>query len=288
MRYQGNKLNPSKFSRSQIPFFLVLIPLAFVFMLPIVYIFVTAFKPLDELFAFPPKFFVSHPSLINFQNLFQAAGTSSIPLSRYIFNSLLVTVAVVFLSVLISTMAAFALSKMHFKFKNTIFEINNLALMFVATAVTIPRYLTISSVGILDTYWAHILPQIAMPVCLFLIKQLVDGVPNSLIEAAQLEGAGSFKVYRKIILPLIKPAIATGAILVFQNVWNNIETSSLFTSSEGVRTLAFYMNTLSTAGTVQGQGMAAAAALIMFIPNLLLFVVMQSSVMNTMAHSGLK
>ena len=181
----GTRVNPKKFHKNQIPFYLYLIPIAIFMGLPIVYIINHAFKPMDELFAFPPKFFVSHPSLINFQNLFQAAGTSSIPLSRYVFNSLLVTAAVVFLSVLISTMAAFALSKMHFKLKNTIFEVNNLALMFVATAVTIPRYLTISNLGILDPYWAHIPPQVAMPVCLFLIKQFVDGVPNSLIEAAQ-------------------------------------------------------------------------------------------------------
>ena len=284
----GTRVNPKKFHKNQIPFYLYLIPIALFMGLPIVYIINHAFKPMDELFAFPPRFFVQHPSLINFQNLFQAAGSSSIPFTRYVFNSLVVTIAVVGLSVLISTMAAFALSKMKFRFKNPIFEINNLALMFVATAVTIPRYLTISQVGILDTYWAHILPQVAMPVCLFLIKQFVDGVPNSLIEAAQLEGAGSWKIYYKIIRPLIKPAIATGSILVFQNVWNNIETSNLFTTSEGIKTLAFYMNTLSTAGSVQGQGMAAAASLIMFIPNLLLFVVMQSSVMNTMAHSGLK
>ena len=288
MAVGGTKVNPKKFHKDQIPLYLYLIPIAAFMGAPILYIVNHAFKPMDELFAFPPRFFVTNPSLINFQNLFKTTAGSTIPISRYIFNSLIVCLAVVFLSILLSTMAGFALSKMKFKFKNTIFEINNLALMFVATAVTIPRYLTISSLGILDTYWAHILPQVAMPVCLFLIKQFVDGVPDSLLEAAQLEGASTFKIYRKIILPLIKPAIATGAILVFQNVWNNIETSSLFTSSEGVRTLAFYMNTLSTAGTVQGQGMAAAAALIMFIPNLLLFIIMQSSVMNTMAHSGLK
>ncbi len=288
MAIGGTKVNPKKFHKNQIPILLYLIPIAVFMGLPIVYIINHAFKPMDELFAFPPKFFVSHPSLINFRNLFQAAGTSSIPLSRYVFNSLVVTVAVVFLSVLISTMAAFALSKMKFKLKNAIFGMNNLALMFVATAVTIPRYLTISNLGILDTYWAHILPQVAMPVCLFLIKQFIDGVPNSLIEAAQLEGAGSFTIYRKIIIPLTKPAIATGAILAFQSVWTNVETSNLFTSAEGIRTLPFYMNTLTSVGSVPAQGMAAAAALIMFIPNLLLFVVMQSSVMNTMAHSGLK
>ena len=288
MAISGIKVNPSKFNRNQIPLYLYLVPLAVVMGAPIVYIICHAFKPMDELYAFPPKFFVSHPSLINFQNLAQTAAGSSVPISRYIFNSFVVTVAVVVLSILISTMAGFALSKMNFKMKNTIMEINNIALMFVATAVVIPRYLTISFTGILDTWFAHILPLIAMPVCLFLIKQFMDGIPNSLIEAAQLEGAGSFTIYRKIILPMVKPAIATGAILAFQAVWNNVETSNLFTSTESIRTLAFYMNTLSGVGTVQGQGMAAAAALIMFLPNLILFIIMQSNVMNTMAHSGLK
>lgn len=288
MAVGGTKVNPRRFHKNQIPLYLYLVPIAVFMGAPIVYIVNHAFKPMDELYAFPPRFFVSNPSWINFQNLFQTAAGSSIPISRYVFNSLLVTLAVVFLSIVISTMAGFALSKMRFRLKTPIFEVNNLALMFVATAVTIPRYLTISFLGILDTYWAHILPLVAMPVCLFLIKQFIDQVPGSLIEAAQIEGANAFAVYRRIILPMIKPAIATGAILAFQAVWNNVETSNLFTTSEGVRTLSFYMNTLSSVGTVQGQGMAAAAALVMFIPNLLLFVIMQSNVMNTMAHSGLK
>ncbi len=288
MAVGGTKVNPSKFHTNQIPMYVYLLPIAVLMGAPIIYIINHAFKPMDELYAFPPKFFVSHPSTINFQNLFQQAAGSTIPFSRYVFNSLVVTVAVVVLSIMISTMASFALSKMRFRLKNVMMEINNIALMFVPTAVVIPRYLTISTIGILDTWWAHILPLIAMPVCLFLIKQFMDQVPDSLLEAAQLEGAGSFKIYLRIILPMVKPAIATGAILAFQQVWNNTETSNLFTSSESIRTLAFYMNTLSGVGTIQGQGMAAAAALIMFLPNLILFIVMQSNVMNTMAHSGLK
>lgn len=288
MAINGSKVNPKKFHKNQIPFYLYLVPVAAFMGLPIIYIINHAFKPMDELFAFPPKFFVNHPSLINFQNLFQQAAGSTIPISRYVFNSLVVTVAVVLLSVLISTMAGFALSKMKFKLNKVIFEANNIALMFVATAVTIPRYLTINALGILDTYWAHILPLIAMPVCLFLIKQFIDGVPNALLEAAQLEGANTWTIYLKIVLPMVKPAIATGAILTFQSVWNNVETSNLFTSTESIRTLSFYMNTLSGVGTVQGQGMAAAASLIMFVPNLVLFIILQSNVMDTMAHSGLK
>lgn len=288
MAITGSRTNPKKFSKRQIPIYLYMIPIAVFMGAPILYIINHAFKPMDELFAFPPRFFVSNPSLINFTNLFTAAAGSSIPISRYLFNSLLVTVVVVLCSVLFSTMAGFALSKLKFRLKSAIFEINNAALMFVPVAVTIPRYLTISAGGILDTYLAHILPLLAMPVGLFLIKQFIDQIPNSLLEAAQLEGASAFTVYRRIVLPMIRPAVATGAILAFQQVWNNIETSSLFTSSESIRTLAFYMNTLTKVDTVAGQGMAAAASLIMFVPNLILFIILQSSVMNTMAHSGLK
>lgn len=288
MAIGGNRVNPRKFQRNQIPFYLYLIPIAVFMGLPILFIISHAFKPMDELFAFPPRFLVSNPSLDNFRNLLRVAAGSNIPVSRYVFNSLLVTLVVVLGSVIISTMAGFALSKLKFRFKKPLFELNNLALMFVPVAVTIPRYLTISTLGILDTYLAHILALLAMPVGLFLIKQFIDQVPDSLMEAAQIEGANAFTVYRKVVIPLIKPAIATGAILSFQMVWNNLETSALFTSSENIRTLSFYMNTLTQVGTVQGQGMAAAASLVMFIPNLVLFIIMQSSVMNTMAHSGLK
>ena len=288
MAISGNRVNPRRFHKNQIPFYLYLIPVAVFMGLPIVFIISHAFKPMDELFAFPPRFLVSNPSLDNFRNLLRTAAGAGIPLSRYVFNSLVVTLSVVLGSVIMSTMAGFALSKLNFRLKKPLFELNSLALMFVPVAVTIPRYLTITAMGILDTYWAHILSLLAMPVGLFLIKQFIDQVPDSLLEAAQIEGANAFTVYRKVVIPLIKPAIATGAILSFQMVWNNIETSALFTSSENIRTLSFYMNTLTQVGTVQGQGMAAAASLVMFIPNLILFIVMQSSVMNTMAHSGLK
>lgn len=296
----GVRINPNKFSKNQIPIYIYIIPIAVFMGLPIVYIIAHSLKPMNELFAFPPRFFPLRPTLDNFRSLMQVSSTSSIPLSRYLFNSAVVTLVVVFLASFLSTMAGFALSKLKFRLKNPIMEINNAALMFVPVAVTIPRYLTIANMGILDTYWAHILPLVAMPVGLFLVKQFIDQVPDALLEAAQIEGANAFTVYRKVVLPLIKPAIATVAILTFQQVWNNIETSNLFTDSESIRTVAFFMNTftplgtagatgqVSSASSVQGQGLAAAASVIMFLPNLILFVIMQSNVMNTMAHSGLK
>ena len=142
-----------------------------------------------------------------------------------------------------------------------------------------------------NTYWSQILPLIPLPVALFLVKQCVDQVPQSLIEAAYMDGAKELQIYRRVIIPLINPAIATAAILVFQQVWTNLEASNYYINDEGLKSLAFYMNTLtstSTTNTVAGQGMAAAASLIMFIPNIVLFIILQKNVMNTMAHSGMK
>jgi len=289
MAYKGHRINPKSFEPSQIKIIVAVLPLVIFMALPIIYILNHAFKPMEELFAFPPTIFVRNPTLDNFTSLIKASRTSGIPMSRYVFNSILVTGLTIFLSLLFTTCAAFALSKIRFKGKNLMMDINQAAIMFVATAVLIPRYLVISFGGMVDSYVAHILPLLAMPVALFLVKQFVDQVPDSLIEAAYMDGATDLLVYFKIILPMIKPAIATAAIMVFQQVWGNMETSNYFVNDDSMKTLTFYMNTLANANnTVAGQGMAAAAALIMFIPNLLLFIILQKNVMNTMAHSGIK
>ena len=290
MSYQGTKMNPSKFHRSQLKFYAILIPLAFFMMLPIMFIIFHAFKPIDELFAFPPRFIVQKPTLDNFRELFFTTSTSGIPFSRFIFNSLLVTLSVMFFSVFISSLAAYAMSKMKFKLRKALFEVNTLALMFVPIAVQIPRYLVVVQTGILDTYFAHVLPLLAMPIGLFLLKQFIDQVPDELKEAAVIDGASEFTVFRKVIVPVIMPALATVAILAFQAVWNNLETSNYYVNDEGLKTMSFFMSSIASqsGNTVAGQGMSAAASLIMFVPNLIIFILLQSKVMNTMAHSGLK
>ena len=291
MAYKGHRINPDKFEKGQIKIYLLVLPMVLLCGLPIIFIIFHAFKPMEELFAFPPKFITLHPTLDNFVKLIKASRSGSIPLSKYFFNSIFVTVAVVFGSLLFSTMAAYALSKIKFKGAKIMMQINQIALMFVSVAVMIPRYLVVNKLGMIDTYWAEILPLLALPVGLFLIKQFVDQVPDSLIEAAYMDGAKEWQIYLKVILPLIKPAIATAAILVFQQVWNNLETSNYYVNDDSIKSLAFCMNTLTsttTTNTVAGQGIAAAASLIMFLPNLILFIILQKNVMNTMAHSGIK
>jgi len=288
--FSGMKINPSRFHKSQIKFFAVLIPMALFIALPILFIVSHAFKPTNELFAYPPRFFVRVPTLENFRELVEIASESGIPFSRYLFNSVLVTVVGVFLSVIFTSMAAYGLSKLKFRGKKLLFEINTIALMFVPIAVTIPRYLIIANTGLIDTYWVLILPLIAMPVGLFLVKQFVDQTPNELIESAKIDGASEMEIFIKIILPIIAPAIATVGILSFQMLWNDVAGSSLYINDERMKTLAFYFSTLGsrTGNTVAAQGVLAAASLITFVPNIVMFIFLQSRVMNTMAHSGIK
>ena len=286
---KGQKINPKKFELGQLKIILIILPLVIFMGMPIIFIINHAFKPMEELFAFPPTFFVRSPTLENFTKLMKFSDSSGIPLSRYIFNSLIVTVITVGLALLLTTLSAFALAKIKFKGRNMLTQINQIAIMFVSTAVLIPRYIVICQLGLIDNLFAHILPLVAMPVALFLVKQFVEQVPDSLLEAAYMDGATDLDVYLKVILPMIRPAIATASILVFQQVWTNMETSSYFFSDDSMKTLTFYMNTLVNANnTVAGQGMSAAASLIMFVPNLVLFIILQNKVMNTMANSGIK
>lgn len=290
IRNQG--VNPKGFHTSQIKFYVMLAPLIVLMLLPIVFVFSHAFKPPDELYAYPPRFFVTNPTFKNFTDLFSRLAQSGVPVSRYLFNSILITLVTIAASILVTTMAAYALSKKQFKLKSTLFAVNTVALMFVPIAVRIPTFLVINQLGLIDTFLVHILPLLALPVGLFLIKQFIDGIPNEVVEAARIDGASDVRIYWFIILPMIKPAIATIAILTFQATWNNSEISTLYINTESLKTFAFFLTTLTStsagANAVAGQGMAAAATLIMFVPNLIIFIILQSQVMNTMSHSGLK
>ena len=287
--FQGTKMNPTRFHVSQLKFYLILAPISVFMVMPIVFIFSHALKPMDELYAFPPRFFAVNPTADNFRFLLSTFTTSGIPISRYLFNSAVITAATVVATIYISAAAGYAFSKKKFKLKNTLFAINTLALMFVPVAVSIPRYYIVVQLGLINDFLINILPLLAMPVGLFLIKQFIDQIPNELIEAAQMDGAGDWTIFRKIIIPMTMPAIATIAILSFQLAWNSADSSQLYINDEELKSFAYYMSTFTQANNeVAGQGIAAAAALIMFIPNLLIFIFMQSKVMNTMAHSGLK
>jgi len=279
-----------KMDRTQylILFFLTL--LSIFMLLPIVYIFNHAFKPLHELFLFPPSFIVRNPTIQNFIELLSLTESTFVPVSRYIFNSVVVTIITTIAMVVTSALCAYALSKHKFPGSNLVFSLIMLSLLFVPTVLQIPRYVVVQSIGIMNTYWGHVLPLIAMPVGVFLMKQFMDQVPNELMEAAKIDGASEMRIFLQIVIPIVTPAIATIAIISFQTVWGNLETSQLFMQDESMKTLPYYMMSLTSdlANSVARQGAAAAGALIMFLPQLIIFLFFQSRVIDTMAHSGIK
>ncbi|WP_211749370.1 carbohydrate ABC transporter permease [Paenibacillus sp. Marseille-Q4541] len=256
---------------------------------PLVYMISSAFKPVSELFLFPPRFFVNNPTLLNFRDLLLVTGTTSVPFSRYIFNSLFISICIVFFGVMISAMAAYPLAKHNMPFRGAIFNMVVLALMFSPLVVQIPQYLLVSKLGLINTYWALILPYLAAPMGMFLMTQFLRQLPDALLEAARMDGASEWKVFMSVVLPMLKPAIATFALFSFISAWNDPYPAMVYTTEEDMKSLPLAIQTISGgAGVVARVGTLAAASLLMIIPTILVFIITQRMVLQTMAHSGLK
>lgn len=253
--------------------------------LPLVLTVSNAFKPLDEIFLYPPRFFVKNPTLNNFSDLVNALGSSLVPFSRYFFNTILVTVVGTFGHIIISSMCAYPLAKYKVPGGAVIFGLVVYSLMFPSSVTAIPNYIVLNFLGLIDTYWSIILPAFAYSMGLFLMKQFMSSVPTSLIEAAKIDGAGEFKIYYKIVMPLVKPAWVTLIILLFQSLWSTYGSSTIY--REDYKMVSYALNQIATAGAAR-QGTLAAVSLIMIIVPIAVFVISQSQVMETMAHSGMK
>ena len=254
--------------------------------LPLVYVFSTAFKPLDELFIFPPRFFVTNPTLENFSNLFRSLSDSMVPFSRYLFNSIFLSTVIVLGTVLICCMAAFALVKLKPPGSKAFFSVVLAALMFSPHVTQIPRYMIIDSMNLVDTYWAIILPNIAVAYNMFLIKQFCEQVPDSLMESARIDGANDVTLFFKVIMPLLKPAWITLMVNSFISSWNDYFTPLIFLTKPQLKTLPLALQSLGS--SISRAGAVAASALIMVVPPIVIFLLMQKSVLQTMIYSGIK
>jgi ABC-type glycerol-3-phosphate transport system permease component len=259
--------------------------------LPLIYVVSTAFKPIDELFLFPPRFLVRRPTMTNFTDLMTSLSSSAVPFTRYALNSVFVAVVIVIFTVLVSAMGAFGLVKHKPPGSKTLFAIVIAALMFSPHVTTIPRYLVVNSLGLINTYWVLILPHIAVPYNFFLMKQFMEQIPDSLIESARIDGAKEFRVFWNIIMPSIKPAWATLVVFSFVSVWNDYFSPLIYTTSQAMRTLPLALQTIAGGAAVANIGRAgavAASTLLMILPTVVLFTFMQRLVMQTMVHSGIK
>jgi len=245
-----------------------------------------AFKPLDEIFLFPPKLFVKNPTFDNFTDLFNLMGDSWIPFTRHFFNTIFITVIGTVGHVIIASMAAYPLAKHQFPGRNIIFKTIVLSLMFVPTVTAISNYIILGKVGLIDTYWAIILPAFAYSLGLYLMKQFMEIVPYDMIESAKLDGASEFKIFWKVIMPNVKPAWLTLIILLFQSLW--ITDGGMFLYSEELKPVSFALRQLISTSIASRQGTVAAVTFIMMIVPVTIFVITRSKIIETMAHSGMK
>ena len=280
---QRRKPNRSVVGDVVIYFLLFLIALAMVF--PLVFAVSSALKPLDELFLFPPKVFAQNPTMDNFQDLFVTMGKSWVTFSRYIFNTVFITVVGTAGHLIIASMGAFVLAKYEFPGSKLFFSIVVTALMFNGYVTAIPNYLIISKLGWIDTYWAIIVPAFAAPMGLFLMKQFMEGLPMSLVEAAMIDGASRWKIFIQIIMPNVKPAWLTLIIFSVQNLWNN--KAATFIYSEEKKTLVYALQQIQSGGIAR-TGQAAAVTVVVMVVPILIFVLSESQILETMASSGLK
>lgn len=253
--------------------------------LPLIYIINNAFKPLNELFRFPPTIFVHNPTLDNFSDLGVLLSTSWVPFSRYLLNSVIITGFGVLGHVIFASAAAYPLAKHNFPGKNILFSIVVLSLMFSYTVTAIPNYMIISKLGINNTYLAIILPAFSSSLGLYLMKQFMEQIPDSLLESARLDGASEYKIFWSIIMPNVKPAWLTLMILMFQQLWGN--TGGYFLRDEQLKPLNYALNQIVQGGVAR-TGAASAVGLVLMSVPILLFVFSQSRIIETMATSGMK
>ena len=266
-------------------FFFLAIMGAFMF-LPMVYVVVQSFKPLDELWMFPPKFIVMKPTWKNYTDLFTLLSDSWVPFSRYIFNTVLITAAGTFGNLVLSSLAAYAVSKIPFPGRKGVFWIIQRSLMFTSTVTAIANFMTLTRLGLMDNPLALIIPAWGSTMGLYLMKQFMDSsISDAVLESARLDGCSEFRTFWTIAMPMVKPAWLTLIIYSFQGLWNT--GASAYIYSEQWKTLN-YAITQITAGGIARAGASAAGSVLMMIVPILVFVISQSNIIETMASSGMK
>ncbi len=277
--------HPNRSIAGDIGIYLLLIIIGLAMVFPLFFQIGASLKPLDEFFRFPPPVWPQHPTTDNFSDLFVTMGQSWVPFSRYLVNTVFITFVGTFGHLVIASMAAFVLAKYEFPGGRTFFAVVTTCLMFSGYVTGIPNYLIMSRLGMIDTYWALILPAFAAPIGLFLMKQFMEGLPTALIEAATIDGASTFGVFWHIVMPNVKPAWLTMIIFSVQSLWNTSAATVIY--SEAKKTLVYALGQIQ-AGGIARTGQAAAAQVIVIAVPIIIFILSQSQILETMASSGIK
>ena len=257
-----------------------------IMMLPLVYAVNMSLKPANELWLFPPKFFAINPTFKNYIELFRLISDSLVPISRYIFNTFLITIAGTGGHIILASMAAYSLSKYRFPGSVLVFKMIRTSLMFSGAVLAVPNYLVMSALGLIDSYLSIIIPAFGSTLGLFLMKQFMDQmIPDELLRSAEIDGASDWVKFWKIVMPIVKPAWLTLMIFSVNSLWNKGATPYIYTESK--KTLFFALSQITSGGLARA-GVGAAISIIMIAFPLLVFIVSQSNIIETMATSGMK
>jgi ABC-type sugar transport system, permease component len=279
------KRKPNRSRGGDMGIYIMLILFGIFFVIPLVYTVSNAFKPLDEIYLYPPRFFVKNPTFNNFQDLLVVMSNSYVPFTRYVFNTVLTTLVGTVGHLIIGSMAAYVLAKYDFPGGKQFFDICVTALMFNAYVLQIPTYLIMTKLGWVDTYLALIVPAFALPMGLFLMKQFMEQIPDALIEAAKIDGAKEGRIFLQIVMPNVKPAWLTVTIFSVQNLWNL--KGQIYIYSEEYKMLPYALQQIMSAGVARAGVGGAATMVVMMVP-IIIFVMAQSNILETMASSGIK
>lgn len=282
---KGTNKRVGKSWTNDIGIFILLTFLGLFMIAPIYIAIITSIKPVQEIFIMPPKLYAINPTGDNFRDLFQVANNSWVPFSRNVLNSLYVTVAATVLHVIFACMASFILAKCRFPGVKLINKTVVIALLFNSQVTYIMQYIVMAKLGMINTYSALILPIVASSMGLYLMINSVGTIPDAMIEAAKVDGAGLFRICWQVVMPNMKPAIMTIIIFQFQAAWNS--TGGNLVYDEALKTIPTVVQQIAAAGIAR-QGAIAASAVVLMIPPLAVFIAAQSNVMETMAHAGMK
>lgn len=289
MKLKRRALREQKINRTRagnITIFVLIIIYGAFMALPLVYAVSNSLKPLDELWAFPPRFFVQNPTFKNFKDLVNITEDGWVPFSRYVLNTVIVAAAGTGGHLVLSSMCAYVLAKHDFPGKNLMFKTVVISLMFSTAVTAVPSYIIIAKLKMIDTLSSIIFPAFGASLGLYLMKQFMEtGVPDSLLEAARIDGSSEWHTFWRIVMPLVKPAWLTLIIFSFQGLWNTGTTT--YIQSEQIKTLNYALSQIVNAGVAR-QGTAAAATIVMMLVPIIMFVISQSNIVETVASSGMK
>ncbi len=280
---RSRRVSRSRLGTAVLILFLLLFSAVMVF--PMALMVANAFKQQDELFVFPPKLIPTNPTLANFRDMFTVMSNTMVPFLRYIFNSLFVTAAGSAGHIILSSMCAYPLAKKRFPGSTVIFRIIVLALMFNATVTMIPNYIVLSLLGWIDTYASLIVPAFGASLGLYLMKQFMEQIPDSLLEAARIDGASQWCTFWKIVMPNVRPAWLTLLLLTVQSLWGLGNNNYIY--REDLKTLPYALGQIMTGGIARA-GVGAAVAVFMMVIPVTIFIFSQNRIIETMSSSGMK